>query len=63
MKEKVQFVRTKLCLTQSELAKKTGIPLSTIIKWENSSIKSPHLNNYGKFLKFCEGKHIFFGED
>ena len=34
-KNKVKFVREKLCLSQQDLAKATGISFNTINRWEN----------------------------
>ena len=33
-KNKVKFVREKLCLSQQDLAKATGISFNTINRWE-----------------------------
>ena len=59
LKEKLIYVRTKLQLTQSELAEKTGIAKITIAKWETNDIK-PQMKAYGKFLNFCEKNKITF---
>ena len=34
-KDKVKFVREKLCLSQQDLAKAAGISFNTINRWEN----------------------------
>lgn len=57
LKEKLIYVRTKLQLTQAELAEKTGIAKITIAKWETNDIK-PQMKAYGKFLAFCEKNGI-----
>ena len=57
--EKVLYVRTKLLLTQSQLAKELGVSLVTIARWETQN-KKPQAVQYGKFLAFCEKKHIIF---
>ena len=59
LKEQLIYVRTKLQLTQSELAEKTGIAKITIAKWETNVIK-PQVKAYGKFLAFCEANGIKF---
>jgi len=57
LKEQLIYVRTKLQLTQAELAEKTGIAKITIAKWETNKIK-PQVKAYGKFLAFCEANGI-----
>lgn len=57
--EKVLFVRTKLLLTQAQLAKELGVSLATIARWETQN-KKPQAVQYGKFLAFCEKKNIKF---
>lgn len=59
LKEQLIYVRTKLQLTQAELAEKTGIAKITIAKWETNVIK-PQVKAYGKFLAFCEANGIKF---
>lgn len=58
-KEQVLYVRLKLKMTQSELAKATGIPLVTIARWETST-KVPQAKQFGKFLDYCETHNIQF---
>lgn len=59
LKEQLIYVRTKLQLTQAELAERTGIAKITIAKWETNVIK-PQVKAYGKFLAFCEANGIKF---
>lgn len=59
LKEQLIYVRTKLQLTQAELAERTGIAKITIAKWETNVIK-PQVKAYGKFLAFCEANGIRF---
>lgn len=59
LKEQLIYVRTKLQLTQAELAERTGIAKITIAKWETNEIK-PQVKAYGKFLAFCEANGIKF---
>lgn len=37
--EKVLFVRTKILLTQSQLAKKIGVSLAIVARWETQNKK------------------------
>ena len=58
-KDKVKFVREKLCLSQQDLAKATGISFNTINRWENG-LRKPTYVLQRKFYEFCEGKKIVF---
>lgn len=59
LKEKLIYVRTELQMTQSDLAKATGISSVTIARWETiDCVPQPKL--YGKFLKFCKKNKIEF---
>ena len=42
-----------------QLAKELGVSLVTIARCETQN-KKPQAVQYGKFLAFCEKKHIFF---
>lgn len=57
--EQCVFVRTKLFLTQSNLAKKIGVSVATIARWETQNRK-PQAIQYGKFLNFCNEQGIAF---
>ena len=57
--EKVLFVRTKLLLTQFQLAKELGVSLATVARWETQN-KKPQAVQYGKFLAYCEKHNIKF---
>lgn len=57
--EQCIFVRTKLLLTQGQLAKKLDVSIVTIARWETQNRK-PQAIQYGKFLKFCEEHCIRF---
>ena len=57
--EKVLFVRTKLLLTQFQLAKELGASLATVARWETQN-KKPQAVQYGKFLAYCEKHNIKF---
>lgn len=60
LKEQLIYVRTKLQLTQAELAEKTGIAQITIARWETIDTIKPQVKAYGKFLAFCELNKIKF---
>ena len=60
LKEQLIYVRTKLQLTQAELAEKTGIAQITIARWETVENIKPQVKAYGKFLAFCEENGIKF---
>ena len=60
-KDKVRFVREKLCLSQQDLAKATGISFNTINRWENG-LRKPTYVLQRKFNEFCESKNIVFSE-
>ncbi len=57
--EQCIYVRTKLLLTQKNLADFLGVSTITISRWETQDRK-PRAIQYGKFLSFCENKGIFF---
>lgn len=57
LRKQLIFVRIKLQLTQTELAKATGISQTIIARWETTS-KEPQPKSYGKFLAFCEVEGI-----
>lgn len=58
-KDKVKHVREKLCLSQQDLAKATGISFNTINRWENG-LRKPTYILQRKFYKFCEQNNIKF---
>ena len=60
-KDKVKFVREKLCLSQQDLAKATGISFNTINRWENG-LRKPTYVLQRKFYEFCESKNIVFND-
>ena len=41
--EKVLFVRTKLLLTQTQLAKELGVSVVTISRWETQNLSLIHI--------------------
>lgn len=61
--DKVKYVRMKLELSQTALAKEMGVTYATISRWENGS-RVPQMATLGKFYNFCERQGIAFeGED
>lgn len=57
--EKVKFVRAKLLVSQTELAKMVGVSFPTINRWENAKLEPTFLNEK-KFEAFCEKEKIKF---
>ena len=55
--EKVKFVRTKLNLSQEELAHKLGVSFATINRWENGNYNPSRLARKA-FEEHCEKKNI-----
>ena len=62
LKEQVKFVRQTLLLTQSQLAKETGISEQTIIRWENRKHVKPQMAQYGLFVAYCQSKGIIYND-
>jgi predicted transcriptional regulator len=60
--EEVKFVRTKLMITQKELAKNIGVSSVSVARWESQNVM-PRAVQYGKFLQFCEQNNIFLGKN
>lgn len=60
-KDKVKFVRQKLLLSQTDLAKEIGVAFTTINRWENG-LRTPTFVLQRKFSAFCESKNIKFEE-
>ena len=59
--EKVKFVRKKLYLSQTALAKAIGVSFPTINRWENGHT-IPNLVLQAKFEDFCKENDIQFTE-
>lgn len=55
--EKVKFVRTKLNLSQEELAHKLGVSFATINRWEKGSYNPSRLARKA-FDNFCVENEI-----
>jgi transcriptional regulator with XRE-family HTH domain len=61
-KDKVLAVRTKLIISQEQLAKDLGCSFSTVNRWENGKIPPSFLLKT-RFNNFCKERGITFGED
>lgn len=59
--DKVKYVRMKLRLSQSELAKEVGVSFATVSRWERES-REPQMMTLGKFYDFCERNGISFDD-
>lgn len=59
--EKVKFVRAKLLISQTELAKLVGVSFPTINRWESGKLEPTFLSEK-KFEKFCINQKIDFKE-
>ena len=57
--EKVKFVRAKLLISQTELAKLVGVSFPTINRWETGKLEPTFLNEK-KFEAFCAKEKIKF---
>lgn len=56
-KDKVLYVRAKLNLSQSELAKRINVSFTTISRWENGKVMPTRKANF-LFNQFCEENNI-----
>ena len=59
--EKVKYVRAKLLISQTELAKEMGVSFSTVNRWETEK-HEPSFIAQKKFELYCESKGIRFEE-
>ncbi len=57
--EKVKIVRTKLKLSQEDLARELGVSFATINRWENGSYNPSRLAKKA-FEDFCLNKKVKF---
>ena len=57
--EKVKLVRTKLKLSQEDLARELGVSFATINRWENGSYNPSRLAKK-VFDDFCVNKNLNF---
>ena len=60
-KDKLLYVRAKLNLSQTELAKALGVSFQTINRWERNKVK-PTEKAKIQFGEFCAEKNIVFKE-
>ena len=58
--EKVKYVRSKLLLSQEDLASKIGVSFATVNRWEKGI--EPQFLTKARFEKFCEEHGIKFEE-
>lgn len=56
---KVKYVRMRLNLSQSDLARELNVSVPTICRWELEN-RSPQAMTLGRFYNFCEEKGIDF---
>ena len=61
-KDKLVYVRAKLNLSQTELAKKLNVSFPTISRWENGKTK-PTKKALVVFKEFCKANHIEMEEN
>ena len=59
--DKLLYVRAKLNLSQTELAKALGVSFQTINRWERNKVK-PTEKAKIQFGEFCAEKNIVFKE-
>ncbi len=60
--DKVKYVRTRLKLSQEELARELGVSFATINRWENGSYNPSRLAKKA-FESFCQTHTIVIAED
>ncbi len=51
--EQVLFVRKKLYLSRSDMAKEIGVTEQTIYRWEQG-LSKPHISSKGKLMLLCK---------
>ena len=57
--DKVKYVRAKLLISQTVLAKELGVSYETVNRWERGKLRPSFLNEK-RFELFCEQKNITF---
>ena len=55
--EQIKYVRQKLYLSRSEMAKEMGVTEQTIYQWEQGASK-PHIASRGKLIALCKKNKI-----
>ncbi len=61
-KERLLFVRAKLNLSQTDLARLLNVSYVTINRWECGKVKPTKKAEYA-FEQFCKGNRIVFNEE
>lgn len=61
-KEKILYVRAKLNLSQSYLAKELGVAFQTINRWELGKVSPTKKAEYA-FELYCKEKNVKFEEE
>ena len=59
--QQVLFVRKKLYLSRSDMAKEIGVTEQTIYRWEQG-LSKPHNSSNGRFMSLKKKKKIKFDE-
>lgn len=59
--QQVTYVRQKLYLSRSEMAKELGVTEQTIYRWEQGT-SSPQIASQRKFVNLCRKKKIKLGD-
>lgn len=59
--QQVLFVRKKLYLSSSDMAKEIGVTEQTIYRWEQG-LSKPHISSKGRFMSLCKKGKIKFDE-
>ena len=60
--DKVKQVRSELCMTQEDIARKLGVSFATVNRWENNRTVPSPLAVRG-FLDFCNHNNIKFEDE
>ena len=55
--EELAYVRQKLLLSRSEMAKEMNVTEQTIYRWEQG-LSIPHISSQRKFIDFCKKKRV-----
>lgn len=59
--DKVKYVRAKLLISQTELAKEIGVSFATVNRWESGRLEPTFLNEK-RFEMFCKKNEINYKE-
>ena len=59
--QQISYVRQKLYLSRSEMAKELGVTEQTIYRWEQG-VSSPQIASKRKFITLCKKKKIKIDE-